>query len=106
MGCGQRERERERARESNSTYKPFINCINFAENIWLGGSDLQEENVWRWEHSHTSVAYQGWHDGQPDNDQNKEHCLGIDSGYNWKWNDMQCRYNFKYVCEMPVDNEI
>merc|ERR1712117_140585 len=64
--------------------------------LWLGGSDRNNEGEWRWTTgelfygSGNQVQYSNWADGEP-NDEFGEDCL---EKYNWsgKWNDIPCRH--------------
>merc|ERR1712124_183303 len=46
---------------------------------WLGGHDLVREGQWTWTHSglRLSGRYQDWAPGEPNNMDNKEHCLDL-----------------------------
>ncbi|KAK7933327.1 hypothetical protein WMY93_004223 [Mugilogobius chulae] len=65
---------------------------------WIGGSDAAKEGTWLW--SDGSVwDYTAWHDGEPNNVENKEHSLMV----NWHttpkfWNDLPGSFALFYMC--------
>ncbi|KAH3858341.1 hypothetical protein DPMN_100964 [Dreissena polymorpha] len=76
--------------------------------IFLGGTDLEREGLWKWAHSGTSIplrsqaGFQNWRDGEPNNVKGNENCLELStSGY---WNDLSCgvhmHRHMKVVCEL------
>ena len=65
-------------------------------NIWLGGSDQEEEGVWKWSDG-TPWNFQLWNQGEPSNQLDQD-CL-IQFGLNVKeWNDYPCNYERNFVC--------
>ncbi|RVE62042.1 hypothetical protein OJAV_G00176830 [Oryzias javanicus] len=75
--------------------------------FWLGLTDLEEENVWKWVDG-TKPEYNMWKPGQPDNwthgHEDGEDCAGlIHYAY---WNDFYCTDRIGYICERPADDEI
>lgn len=49
----------------------------------------------------TSTGYSNWQQGQPDNNDGVENCVNLEDTFHWRWNDLSCRINQNYVCEMP-----
>ncbi|XP_058461646.1 perlucin-like [Malaya genurostris] len=76
---------------------------NDTTNIWIGGSDLAEEVNFYWLSTGKRVGYSNWRKNQPDNDQNTDHCMEIRynpvQGWNWHWNDQDCKAIRYFVCE-------
>ena len=73
--------------------------------IWLGGSDLNQESVFKWQNSEKSLVsqhYQNWMIGQPDNWRNREHCMEM--LFHGFWNDQNCRlrYGRNVMCEKTI----
>ncbi|XP_010883757.1 collectin-12 [Esox lucius] len=72
--------------------------------FWIGLTDKEEENVWRWLDG-TEPAFTKWKPGQPDNwthgHESGEDCAGfIHMGM---WNDFFCEDRISYICETPME---
>ena len=64
--------------------------------IWLGGSDKEQEGVWKW--SDCSLfkdqEFTAWAKGSPSNHGGNQHCLEV-----WQaWNDADCKKKNNFVC--------
>ena len=71
-----------------------------SSHLWLGGTDMQMEGVWRWSDGST-WKFSAWKQGQPNNG-SKEHCL-IQVGHNVKeWNDYWCTDENNFVCSQTL----
>jgi len=57
----------------------------FSGYFWLGGSDAEQEGVWRWIDG-TPITYGRWQSGEPNNQSGVEHALHVVVG-NTIWND-------------------
>ena len=64
------------------------------KNVWLGGSDIEEEGVWKWTDC-TPWELTFWPPGEPSNSGGQEHCLHL--GVNRNWNDAPCGITKSYV---------
>ena len=67
--------------------------------FWTGANDIQSENMFVYFHSKKRVPRIKWVDKQPDNYDNKEHCVEITGK---GLNDLPCDSNGKIVCEVPL----
>ena len=69
--------------------------------LWLGGSDADAEDDWRWTDG-SSFSYSNWAPHQPANYGGNEDCLVI----NWlgiiMWNDQPCSEEKSFVCKMTI----
>ncbi|XP_054889014.1 collectin-12 [Poeciliopsis prolifica] len=67
---------------------------------WLGLTDKEEENVWKWVDG-TIPVFTNWKPGQPDNwthgHANGEDCAGLI--HNANWNDFYCTDRIGFICE-------
>ena len=82
------------------------------DQLWLGGSDLETENTWKWvtgeavDMRHSSEGGK-WSAGEP-NDNYGQDCMVI----NWrkdKWDDQDCGWTKKFACEVkrcPAANDV
>ncbi|XP_008432704.1 collectin-12 [Poecilia reticulata] len=68
--------------------------------FWLGLTDKEEENVWKWVDG-TIPVFTNWKPGQPDNwthgHVNGEDCAGLI--HNANWNDFYCTDRIGFICE-------
>ncbi|CAG5896532.1 unnamed protein product [Menidia menidia] len=72
--------------------------------FWLGLTDLEEENVWKWVDGSIPV-FTKWKPGQPDNwthgHEDGEDCAGLI--HNANWNDFYCTDRIGFICERSSD---
>ena len=72
--------------------------------MWIGGTDKDDEDKWKWSPSGTELSYTNWNPGEPSNARYIEHCLVVQfssvQSYNGKWNDAPCSLKLKYVCQI------
>ncbi|KAI5627927.1 collectin-12 isoform X1, partial [Silurus asotus] len=68
--------------------------------FWLGLTDLEEENIWKWTDG-TLISFKNWKPGQPDNwshgHEEGEDCAGLI--HEAKWNDFFCTDRIGYICQ-------
>ncbi|XP_072234862.1 collectin-12-like [Leuresthes tenuis] len=72
--------------------------------FWMGLTDKEEENVWRWLDG-TEPAFTNWKPGQPDNwghsHERGEDCAGLI--HEGLWNDFFCEDLISYICEREME---
>ncbi|XP_038153816.1 collectin-12-like [Cyprinodon tularosa] len=72
--------------------------------FWMGLTDREEENVWRWEDG-TVPTFTKWKPGQPDNwghqHQSGEDCAGLI--HEGLWNDFFCEDSIHFICEKKLE---
>jgi hypothetical protein len=60
--------------------------------LWLGGSDIQTENTWRWidgpEYGVAISSYQNWSQNEPNDSNENEDALQTYPGAEGRWNDL------------------
>lgn len=74
--------------------------------MWIGLSDVQEEGVWVWMTSLTTITqsmFSNWAPNQPNSDGGEANCATINAfqdsgGIGW-WFDWHCRDPLSYICE-------
>lgn len=79
-----------------------MNGMNY---YWIGLSDTEEHNVWRWVDG-TIAQYTNWKQGQPDNwkeERSTEDCAGLANSA--LWNDFFCTDTNRVICEKNVDKD-
>lgn len=78
--------------------------INGKGGFWIGLTDSEEENVWKWSDG-TMPTFTNWKIGQPDNwgdgHTPGEDCAGLIPG--GTWNDFPCDDVHGFICEKPRD---
>ncbi|KAM8838348.1 collectin-12 [Synchiropus picturatus] len=85
----------------DSEEQQFIrNAIAGKGYFWLGLTDREEENVWKWVDG-TKPVFKKWKPGQPDNwthgHEDGEDCAGLIHEANW--NDFYCTDRIGFICE-------
>ena len=79
----------------------FINTIapsmNREPRYWIGLTDAEVENRWKWSDGSPLGSYSNWMNGEPNNYPPREDCVVLVNG---EWNDNSCRLNWvKFICE-------
>ena len=79
--------------EENDYLRPLVAGTYY----WIGGNDIETENVWVWKNSGMRFTYNNWHSGDPDGG-SQQNCLAffVDE----KWIDDRCGGALNYICEM------
>ena len=86
----------------------FIRCNNsLMDGCWLGLSDLEKEDNWKWEDNTTLgfSDYSNWKAGEPNNQHREgENCAEFAGGLldGSEWNDAECSARKKIICSKPV----
>lgn len=75
--------------------------------FWLGLTDREEENVWKWVDG-TLPVFKKWKPGQPDNwthgHEDGEDCAGLIHDANW--NDFYCTDRIGFICERTSELKV
>lgn len=71
-----------------------------AQALWLGASDLMNENEWVWMHSKKVMGYHNWN-YDPEIAMAKGHgrCLAMQTHPTISWVEAKCDERFNFVCE-------
>ena len=84
----------------------FINkeFLSGGEDYWIGLTDAETENRWKWIDGSKLTGYTNWISGEPNN-YNNEDCAEIKKGhfigkyFDGGWNDDKCSKAERYICE-------
>ncbi|XP_058129745.1 perlucin-like [Anopheles coustani] len=73
---------------------------------WIAGTDLGLEGFFVWISTNKLVGhptgYLNYSPGQPDNAGGNEHCLEIGRWGGVAWNDAQCEWSQRFICELQA----
>uniref|UniRef100_A0A8C2X038 C-type lectin domain-containing protein n=1 Tax=Cyclopterus lumpus TaxID=8103 RepID=A0A8C2X038_CYCLU len=65
---------------------------------WIGLSDREQENSWKWVDGSDLIDDGFWQVGEPNNHQNDEHCAEVSRSAK-RFNDVPCERKFSWACE-------
>ena len=74
--------------------------------MWIGGTDLENEGIWKWEASGDPVPYSGWYCGQPSDRKGNQNCMVISIGYKGRFDDTMCDKELGYFCEENLNLDV
>merc|ERR1740124_463044 len=72
----------------------LLNTAAAGNTVWIGGTDADSEDTWRWSSTGTPLSYDNWNSGEPNNYAGNEDCLQIYG--NGKWYDNSCTTKYMY----------
>ncbi|XP_039631878.1 lectin-like [Polypterus senegalus] len=64
---------------------------------WLGGSNSVRTSSWLWTDG-SEWDFKNWNPGEPNNGRGIEHCLHTNYDGPGGWNDVNCEYQYPFVC--------
>jgi hypothetical protein len=70
------------------------------QGIWVGGSDAQQDGVFRWVDG-SSFSFAGWAPGQPDDGAGVD-CIEKRNDGAGRWYDRHCTDSLRYLCERAL----
>jgi len=86
----------------SSDVSSFINTLAPDSNVtwgyWIGLTDVDMENHWKWSDGSplNAYMYENWGTDEPNNFQVEEDCVTI---YEEVWSDVPCDFKAKFICE-------
>lgn len=80
-----------------TTIGMFIDTISTSQ-IWIGGTDLVQEGVWRTPDNSEILPYLNWAPSEPDN-LGGQHCLAIFNAGGLQWDDNTCEVHNFALCK-------
>ncbi|XP_071140577.1 perlucin-like [Mytilus edulis] len=94
--------------DTNEFAKHFLNLKYLfhneqtRHNFFIGLSDQDQTNVWKWAGSGETADFTDWTSGEPSG--GSEHCTVLWGYIGYWWNDEECQKQFQYICE--ADNTL
>lgn len=84
----------------SSDESSFINTLAPDSSVtwgyWIGLTDVDMENHWKWSDGSPLGAYTNWGTYEPNNYLVEEDCVTL---YNKVWYDIPCDSKVKFICE-------
>ena len=80
--------------ENNFIQREFL---KEEKNYWIGLTDSETEDIWKWTSGATLSGYINWEINQPNN-YNEQDCGAIKM--NGKWHDILCSAHTAFICEL------
>lgn len=72
--------------------------------LWVGGSDLMNENEWLWMHSKKRLGYHNWNlDRAEATAKGHGHCLAMQLQPTYAWREAQCDESANFICELEME---
>ncbi|KAM9424142.1 ladderlectin-like [Pholidichthys leucotaenia] len=89
--------------EYNWVQKVIRDATNKNEVCWIGATDATKEGAWGWSDG-TKFIFNKWCKGNPNNYQNREHCLLMNYPQSGDtcWNDVTCEAYYPSVCTKTI----
>ncbi|XP_041369892.1 perlucin-like [Gigantopelta aegis] len=69
--------------------------------LWIGATDMMNENEWVWMSSGKRVGYRNWFLARPEAMKaGHGHCLALRPRPQFVWDEITCRESLNFICEM------
>ena len=70
--------------------------------FWVGGSDEEVDDIWKWYTESSPMTYTNWYPGEP-NGRQGSNCITLWGAHNYAWADGACSSQINYICEKRLD---
>ncbi|XP_025096619.1 perlucin-like [Pomacea canaliculata] len=71
--------------------------------LWLGASDVMNNDEWVWMHSKRVMGYRNWNMNRPEaSPSGHGHCLAIQTQPVFAWVETACDQNLRFICEQEA----
>ncbi|XP_037538826.1 galactose-specific lectin nattectin-like [Nematolebias whitei] len=87
--------------EEHKEIMRLINAAGRSSDVWIGGSDAEEEGFWLWSDG-SYFQYTHWCSGEPNNYKKNQHCLQTHFGGSKCWDDVHCTELRPFVCAINL----
>ena len=71
---------------------------------WIGITDSETEGKWLLESSKTTIPFENWQSGEPNNHMGNQECgkmkVRSSSADHGKWDDRSCSDPYRFICEL------
>ncbi|XP_046369041.1 galactose-specific lectin nattectin-like [Haliotis rufescens] len=88
----------------------ILERLDFVENeisdgsLWIGATDIINENEWVWMTSGKRVGYRNWNREEPEAMMKVHgHCLAVTPKPKFIWEEIPCKQELFFICEMNMD---
>ncbi|XP_046328882.1 macrophage mannose receptor 1-like [Haliotis rufescens] len=98
----------ETQRESTNVHA-LVAELNLADtdNVWIGLSDVREENVWVWEVDRKNATFFNWGSTEPNQTgTTQQDCVILYGKRGHTWADDRCEIKYYYLCERPLQASV
>ncbi|XP_005176182.2 lectin subunit alpha-like [Musca domestica] len=68
-------------------------------NLWIGGDDLGQQDVFVWSSTGKRFEFTNWSKGNPSHNHGLEHCVNLWEHSDFEWNDAPCSESKGFICE-------
>jgi len=72
------------------------------KNVWIGAHDIEAEKKWKWASDDSSLIFDNWSKGEPNDYRGNEHCAKMYRVYKGEtggWMDTDCRESNAFACQ-------
>ena len=84
------------SKEESFFINSIVQNVNFQFEYWIGLTDADMENHWKWSDGSSLGSYSNWRNGEPNNYLVEEDCVALLVG---GWYDYPCSFRINFICE-------